>query len=119
MTIRRLLAAATEALTARRSCWGACKRVSDKGSHWVAQLRDRLLPAVLFVERRRRIFEVVLGANNQKLTWHMTANGNPGASLRGWRAFLLKAIVFGADIDGEILREKPCQGPPGPSRRPK
>ena len=33
----------------------------------------------------------------------MGALGNPGASLRGWRAYFANAEIFGADIDANIL----------------
>jgi SAM-dependent methyltransferase len=50
-----------------------------------------------------RIFELGLGTNNISIPSNMGADGKPGASLRGWRAFFTNASVFGADIDDKIL----------------
>ena len=33
----------------------------------------------------------------------MNANGKPGASLRAWRDYFKNALIFGADIDKNIL----------------
>ncbi len=38
----------------------------------------------------------------------MGANGRPGASLRGWRELFPNAVVYGADIDRDILFEEDC-----------
>jgi hypothetical protein len=59
------------------------------------KLRDRTL----------RIFELGLGTNNPNLASSMGKFGRPGASLRGWREFFPDAVVFGADIDRDILFE--------------
>ena len=50
-----------------------------------------------------RIFELGLGTNNPELSSTMGASGRPGASLRGWRKLFPHALVYGADIDREIL----------------
>jgi hypothetical protein len=76
---------------------------SDKGHGWhnyttiysviFGKLRDRPL----------RIFELGLGTDNPKLISSMGVNGRPGASLRGWRELFPRALVYGADIDRDIL----------------
>lgn len=53
-----------------------------------------------------RIFELGLGTNNPSLTSTMGVHGRPGASLRGWRELFPHALVFGADIDRDILFEE-------------
>jgi hypothetical protein len=50
-----------------------------------------------------RIFEMGIGTNNTSIPSNMGAGGKPGASLRGWKAYFPKAMVFGADIDKKIL----------------
>lgn len=50
-----------------------------------------------------RIFELGLGTNNPELLSTMGASGRPGASLRGWSELFPQALVYGADIDRDIL----------------
>lgn len=52
-----------------------------------------------------RIFELGIGTNNINLKSNMGINGKPGASLFGWREFFPNSLVFGADIDTDILFE--------------
>jgi SAM-dependent methyltransferase len=62
--------------------------------------------SALFKERREqslRVFELGLGTNNPDLPSNMGVFGAPGASLRGWRELFPHALVYGADIDREIL----------------
>ena len=64
------------------------------------------LYSALFKERYDKpllIFELGLGTNNPDVASNMGVFGVPGASLRGWRQLFPKALVYGADIDREIL----------------
>jgi len=79
---------------------------SDKGQGWhnyttvYSALFDKLRDQPL------RIFELGLGTNNPELASSMKANGRPGASLRGWSELFPYALVYGADIDRDILFEE-------------
>jgi hypothetical protein len=53
--------------------------------------------------RPLRIFELGLGTNNPDAPSNMGVFGAPGASLRGWRQLFPQALVYGADVDREIL----------------
>ncbi len=79
---------------------------SDKGQGWH---NYTTIYSVLFGELRDqplRIFELGLGTNNPNFAFNMGLNGQPGASLRGWRELFSHALVYGADIDGDILFEE-------------
>lgn len=54
----------------------------------------------------RTVLECGIGTNNPSFTSSMTATGRPGASLRVWRDFFPNALVFGVDIDPDILFEE-------------
>jgi hypothetical protein len=65
--------------------------------------------SVLFGKLRDQpllIFELGLGTNNPNFPFSMGVNGRPGASLRGWRELFPHAIVYGADIDRDVLFEE-------------
>lgn len=49
------------------------------------------------------ICEIGIGTNNPNLPSSMGQAGIPGASLRAFRDYCKQAVVFGADIDEEIL----------------
>ena len=53
-----------------------------------------------------RIFELGLGTNNPQIAFSMGLSGRPGASVRGWRDLFPNALVYGADIDRNILFEE-------------
>ena len=61
---------------------------------------------LLFSSRRqhiKKVFECGLGTNNPNLLSSMGSMGKPGASLRVWRDYFPNAIIYGADIDKDIL----------------
>ncbi len=53
-----------------------------------------------------KILEVGLGSNNRQIISSMGVNGNPGASIKAFRDSLPNSLVYGADIDKEILFEE-------------
>lgn len=53
-----------------------------------------------------RILEIGLGTNNLAFQSNMGLGGRPGASLRAFRDWALKAEVVGADIDRGVLFEE-------------
>lgn len=87
-------------------CRVMTKHGSDKGHRWhnyttiysllFGKLRDQSL----------RIFELGLGTNNPKLVSSMGATARPGASHRGWREIFPHALVYGGDIDRDVLFEE-------------
>lgn len=50
-----------------------------------------------------RVFELGLGTNNINIPSNMGLHGKPGASLYGWAEFFKNSLIFGADIDKDIL----------------
>ena len=52
-----------------------------------------------------KIFEIGLGSTNENILSNMGGGGNPGASLRAFKARYPNAEIYGADIDREILFE--------------
>lgn len=50
-----------------------------------------------------KILEIGLGTNNPSLKSSMGREGKPGASVRAFRDWAPKALVYGADIDRNIL----------------
>lgn len=77
---------------------------SDKGITW-----HNYTPVydLMFSHLRDRddvqVFELGIGTNNPDLPSSMGINGTPGASLRGWKEWMPKARIVGADIDRNIL----------------
>jgi len=49
------------------------------------------------------VFECGIGTPNSSFPANMGSDGRPGASLRVWRDYFPNAIVYGADIDHEVL----------------
>ena len=52
------------------------------------------------------IFECGIGTNNPNINSNMTSRGKPGASLRVWRDYFTNSLIYGADIDKNILFEE-------------
>jgi hypothetical protein len=50
-----------------------------------------------------RIFELGLGTNNINIPSNMGINGKPCGSIYGWKEFFPNSLIFGADIDKDIL----------------
>ena len=50
-----------------------------------------------------KILEIGLGTNNPKLISSMGVDGMPGASVKAFRDTFSNALVYGADVDKEIL----------------
>jgi hypothetical protein len=50
-----------------------------------------------------RIFELGLGTNNINIPSNMGIEGKPCASIYGWKEFFSNSLIFGADIDKDIL----------------
>jgi hypothetical protein len=70
---------------------------SDKASHKYHYIYGKILGRV------NTLFEIGLGTNNAEVVSNMGPSGSPGASLRSFRDFLPQALIYGADIDREIL----------------
>jgi hypothetical protein len=79
------------------------KNNSDKGLGWhnYTILYDELFKNIR--HNNLRIFELGIGTNNINLPSNMGANGTPGASLRGWKEYFPISLIYGADIDTNIL----------------
>ena len=54
-------------------------------------------------EKNIRLFELGIGTNNPNMISSMGLDGKPGASLRGWSEYFTNGLIFGADIDRNIL----------------
>jgi hypothetical protein len=93
-------------------CRVMAKHGSDKGQGWRSPIGPSVrhnyttIYSVLFENLRDlplRIFELGLGTNNANFISNMGTKGRPGASLRGWRELFPNALVYGADIDRDVL----------------
>jgi hypothetical protein len=84
-----------------------CGLMSSFGSyktgpfHNYTVLYERLFSK--FREEELSIFELGLGTNKVGASSTMGPHGKPGASLRAWRAYFNSALIYGADIDNDIL----------------
>ena len=89
-----------------KMCRVMTRHGSDKGR---GEHNYTTIYSVLFDKLRDQplqIFELGLGGSNPKFPANMGVNGRPGASLRGWRELFPRALVYGADIDRDILFEE-------------
>jgi hypothetical protein len=75
---------------------------SDKARH-----EYHLIYSVIFSEAQPKgLLEIGMGTNNETVFSNMSKYGSPGASLRAFRDFLPNTLIFGADIDKNILFEE-------------
>ena len=86
------------------TCRVMAKWGSDKAKNSYTPLYSALFKRRF--DEQIRIFELGLGTNNPEMLSNMGVFGAPGASLRGWRQLFPHALVYGADIDREILFEE-------------
>ncbi len=84
----------------------AIKKLFDFYGSDKAKYHDyHLIYSSIFLNNSRikKILEIGLGTDNEKLLSNMGINGKPGASLMAFRDFFKNAQVYGADIDKNIL----------------
>jgi SAM-dependent methyltransferase len=86
-----------------RMCRVMSRYGSDKGQgkHNYTTVYSELFGA--WRDRPLRIFELGMGTNKPHLASTMGTDARPGASIRGWRDLFPHALVYGADIDRDIL----------------
>jgi len=73
---------------------------SDKAKHKYHLLYASILKNNLKI---KKILEIGLGTNNAKYVSNMGKYGKPGASLRAFKSFAPNSLIYGLDIDKEIL----------------
>ena len=87
---------------------GSNYNVIDKSIHpypWYPHTYTNIYE-ILFRSKRNtaeNVFECGIGTNNEDVISNMSASGQPGASLRVWKDYFLKADIYGADIDRNCL----------------
>jgi hypothetical protein len=84
-----------------------CRLMSSYGSDKAAPLHNyTILYDHLFSQFRTHrlcIFELGIGTTKIGAPSTMGPSGRPGASLRAWREYFDSAIIYGADIDRDVL----------------
>lgn len=76
---------------------------SDKALNFYHYIYSCLIPNL---QDQLKILEIGLGTNNVEIVSSMGKNGTPGASLRAFRETLPNSMIYGADIDKDILFEE-------------
>lgn len=77
---------------------------SDKSRHGYVPIYSHIIKKI--GKDKVHLLEIGLGTNNPTLISSMGSHGKPGASLRAFRDYLPTGMIFGADIDREILFEE-------------
>jgi hypothetical protein len=90
-------------LAPTRMCWIMTKYGSDKGNGWHNYTTVYSVLFKEFHDRPLRLFELGLAINDPVDVSNMGGQGRPGASLRGWRELFPHALVYGGDINRNIL----------------
>lgn len=75
---------------------------SDKGCwHNYSTFYDFIFSDIK--NKELNIFELGLGTTNPDIPSNMGEYGKPGSSLRAWRDYFENSMIYGADIDEDIL----------------
>ena len=56
-----------------------------------------------FKDSIKIFFKYCICSDSKKYSANISANASPGASLRAWRDFFIKATIYGGDIDSKVL----------------
>jgi SAM-dependent methyltransferase len=89
-----------------KDCQELATLLAQHGSDKSTKHNYHIVYATLLKEMRNSslsIIEIGLGTTNQEIPSHMETDGVPGASLRAFRDWGKNFMVYGADIDAEIL----------------
>lgn len=76
---------------------------SDKSTTHNYNILYSYILNILGKDKPLNILEVGMGTNNPNLVSSMGSEGRPGASLYSFRDYLPNAIIYGSDIDRDIL----------------
>ena len=80
-----------------------CNEGSDKGQgrHNYTEIYEELFDPIRY--KIKSFCEIGLGTTNPNIKSNMGQNGIPLASVRGWKKYFSNAVIYGGDIDSEIL----------------